>query len=201
MHNSDDIQLIPSSGWTIQMFSLAKDWSWSINICIRSPPNEVHNRASKLIGTVIKCLFTNCVYKSLPVNHFRTEWIKLSLYCVWSHSKYSPQCWWLVVDTYLAVLHGSVNIHYWPPPLWWIFVDCTHQLGSLKVINKYYLPFSGRRGKNCMSILQFLTIFQYIAKSKGYILASVWYTLKQDLVHVFISVSLKVVDMYINFSE
>ena len=52
-----------------------------------------------------------------------------------------------------------------------------------------------------MSILQFLTIFQYIAKSKGYILASVWYTLKQDLVHVFISVSLKVVDMYINFSE
>ena len=53
-----------------------------------------------------------------------------------------------------------------------------------------------------MSILQFLIIFQYIAKkNKGYILASVWYTLKQDLVHVFISVSLKVVDMYVNFSE
>lgn len=29
-----------------------------------------------------------------------------------TEKKYSPQCWCLVVDTYLAVLHGSVNIHY-----------------------------------------------------------------------------------------
>ena len=90
--------------------------------------------------------------------------------CVWSHcfsrcwKKCSPQWRWLVVDMYLAVLRGSVNIHYQPPPLWWIVVDCTHELESLKVINKYYLPFSGRRGKNCISVLQFLIIFRYIAK-------------------------------------
>ena len=76
------------------------------------------NGASKIIGTVIKCLFTNCVYKSLPVNRFRTEWVKLHFCAVWSHcfsrywKKCSPQWWWLVVDMYLAVLHGSVNIHH-----------------------------------------------------------------------------------------
>ena len=54
MHISDDVQLIPSSRWTIRMFSLAKDWNWSINICIRSPPDvRCINGASQLIGTVI----------------------------------------------------------------------------------------------------------------------------------------------------
>ena len=89
----------------------------------------------------------------------------------------------------------------WLSKFWWIVVDCTHELESLKVINKYYLPFSGRRGKNCISVLQFLIIFRYIAKKIKVHFWCLWYILKQDVVHVFTSVTLKVVDMYVNFSE
>ena len=104
---------------------------------------------------------------------------------------------------YLAVLHGSVNIHYQPPPLWWIVVDCTHELESLKVINKYYLPFSGRRGKNCISVLQFLIIFRYIAKKKKRFIFGVCvvYTKTGCSPCIHLSVTESGGQLYVNFSE